>query len=148
MKDDAAPGESWAHRLHRRLHKNPLTKLATKAVVTLVGLAVIGAGVIMLVIPGPGLVAIAIGLGILAIEWPWARRATHWMTEKAKAAAHRTGSSPAQRRRRIVGTSVVGLAAAAVVTTYVALAGWPSFAISGWDWVQGISGVIPELPGM
>ena len=146
--DDAAPKQSWAHRLHRRLHKNPVTRLFTKAVVTLVGLAVIGGGVVMLVIPGPGLVAIAIGLGILAIEWPWARRATHWMTEKAKAAAHRTGSNPAQRRRRIVGTSVVGLGVVAVVTTYVALAGWPDFAISGWDWVQGISGVIPELTGM
>jgi uncharacterized protein (TIGR02611 family) len=148
VTDDTATGQSWARRLHRRLHKNPVTRLVTKVVVTLVGLAVIAAGVLMLVIPGPGLVAIAIGFGILAIEWPWARRATTWMKEKAKAAAHRTGSNPAQRRRRIVGTSVVGLAAVAVIATYVAFAGWPDFAISGWDWVQGISGVIPELPGM
>ena len=148
MKDDAAPGESWAHRLHRRMHKNRVTRIFTKVVITLVGVGVFAAGVVMLVIPGPGLVAMAVGLGILAIEWPWARRATHWMTEKAKAAAEKTGSNPAQRRRRIVGTSVVGLGAGAAVTAYVALADWPSFAVSGWDWVQDISGVVPELPGM
>jgi uncharacterized protein (TIGR02611 family) len=146
--NDATRGQSWAHRLHRRMHRNRVTRLFTKVVVTLVGVAVFAAGVVMLVIPGPGLVAMAVGLGILAIEWPWARRATHWMTEKAKAAAEKTGSNPAQRRRRIVGTSVVSIGAVAAVTVYVALADWPSFAVSGWDWVQGISRVIPELPGM
>jgi cobalamin biosynthesis protein CobD/CbiB len=102
----------------------------------------------MLVIPGPGLVAIALGLAILATEWPWARRATHWMTDKAKAAAHRTGSNPAQRRRRIIGVSLAGLAVVVVISVYVALEGWPRFAVRGWNWVQGISSVVPELPGM
>ena len=36
------------------------------------------AGVLMLVLPGPGLVALAIGLGLLSHEFEWARRLRIW----------------------------------------------------------------------
>ena len=38
------------------------------------GFAVLTAGVVMLALPGPGWVTIAIGLAILAGEYLWARR--------------------------------------------------------------------------
>ena len=52
---------------------NPLT-LLRKAVIGTIGVFVIGAGVVMLVTPGPGIVAILAGLGILATEFAAARR--------------------------------------------------------------------------
>ncbi len=45
-----------------------------------VGFTLLLAGVIMLVTPGPGLVAIAVGLAMLA-EFAWAR----WLLDKLKA---------------------------------------------------------------
>ena len=38
------------------------------------GFTLLLAGVVMLVTPGPGLVAIFLGLGLLAAEFVWARR--------------------------------------------------------------------------
>jgi hypothetical protein len=51
-----------------------LRRLALKIGVTVAGPLVILAGVAMLVLPGPGLVVIAAGFGLLAAEYPWARR--------------------------------------------------------------------------
>lgn len=39
-----------------------------------VGFTLLGAGVVMLVTPGPGWVVILLGLGLLAAEFVWARR--------------------------------------------------------------------------
>ena len=47
----------------------------------LVGSAVLGVGVIMLVTPGPAFVVIPMGLGILALEFDWARRWLHRVKE-------------------------------------------------------------------
>ncbi|MGH8503041.1 MAG: PGPGW domain-containing protein [Gammaproteobacteria bacterium] len=46
---------------------------ARRVVVLVVGGAVLLAGVVMLITPGPGLIGIAVGLGILSIEFAWAR---------------------------------------------------------------------------
>lgn len=44
-----------------------------RIVVGVAGATVIAIGVAMLVLPGPGLVTIALGLAILATEFVWAR---------------------------------------------------------------------------
>jgi hypothetical protein len=38
------------------------------------GFALLGMGVVMLVTPGPGILAIAGGIGLLSTEFEWARR--------------------------------------------------------------------------
>jgi uncharacterized protein (TIGR02611 family) len=45
-----------------------------RVVVFVVGLTVVAIGVAMIVLPGPATVVIPAGLGILAIEFAWARR--------------------------------------------------------------------------
>jgi uncharacterized protein (TIGR02611 family) len=47
-----------------------------KTWITLSGLTVILVGVVMLVVPGPGLLTIAAGLAILATEFAWAKKLT------------------------------------------------------------------------
>ena len=47
---------------------------ARKVVVAVVGITVVIIGIIMFVTPGPAVVVIPIGLGILATEFVWARR--------------------------------------------------------------------------
>jgi tellurite resistance protein TerC len=56
--------------------KHPLFgtyKVAKRIVIGVVGGTVLALGVVMMVTPGPGLAGIIAGLGILAIEFTWAR---------------------------------------------------------------------------
>lgn len=45
-----------------------------RVVIGVVGATVIAVGVALLVLPGPAFIVLPIGLGILAIEFEWARR--------------------------------------------------------------------------
>ena len=60
----------------------------TKRVVRIVsGYGLLAAGIVMLVVPGPGVVTIVIGLGLLAEEFSWARSALGWLKRNVKTAA-------------------------------------------------------------
>jgi uncharacterized protein (TIGR02611 family) len=136
-------------RIRRSLHANPVLSLTTKIVVAVVGTLVTGVGVVMLVTPGPAFVLIPLGLAILATEFEFARRWLRWARRKAEEAKERAEAlDPAVRRRRLLVTGVVVLLVVAAVATYVAVYDWPSFAVGGWDVVQGLAGWVPELPGM
>ncbi|MGP4028356.1 PGPGW domain-containing protein [Actinomadura sp. 3N407] len=63
-------------------------RLLRKIAVTVVGFALIVAGVAMLVLPGPGIVAILAGLGLLGTEFPRARRISERLNGYARAAWH------------------------------------------------------------
>ena len=136
-------------RLQQRLHSNPVTGALTKLVVTAVGLAVIAAGIVMMVAPGPGIVAILGGLAILATEYHWARRLLRWLRVRVSQAAERARAvDPAVRRRRIRNGVALVLAIVGGVVAYVYFLGWPTWAVRAWNWVQSLSGLVPELPGM
>lgn len=62
-------------------------KTAKRIVIFLLGISVILVGVVLLVIPGPGLLTIVIGLAILATEFLWARR----LLRKLKQSFHEAG---------------------------------------------------------
>ena len=47
---------------------------ARRVAVGIAGGLVVAAGLVMLVVPGPGLLTVALGLGILAAEFSWPRR--------------------------------------------------------------------------
>lgn len=49
-------------------------RAARRLIVGIVGGTVMVVGVALLVLPGPALVVIPVGLGILAVEFEWARR--------------------------------------------------------------------------
>ena len=68
-------------------------RMLRKIAVAVVGTGLIAAGVAMLVLPGPGIVAILAGVGLLGTEFPTARRVsvrlngyarTAWRHVKAK----------------------------------------------------------------
>jgi tellurite resistance protein TerC len=76
---------------------------AKRIVITIVGFTVLAIGVAMLVLPGPAFIVIPVGLGILGLEFAWARR---WLVkvrakgeELARAAWNRTrGEGPSEPR--------------------------------------------------
>ena len=53
--------------------RSRVRKMLVRAGVTVAGPLVVLVGVAMLVLPGPGLVVIALGLALLALEYEWAR---------------------------------------------------------------------------
>ena len=71
---------SWAGRNTKRV------------VVTIVGFTLVALGLVLLVVPGPGILVLAAGLAVLATEYAWAKR----MLDSAK----RRGAALRDRARR------------------------------------------------
>jgi uncharacterized protein (TIGR02611 family) len=91
----------------------------------LVGAAVLIAGVIMLVTPGPAFVLIPIGLAMLSLEFVWAERLLEKSLEQAQIAQAKAAQTT--RTQRIL----VGIATALAIAACVLAVLW-------WD--------IPLLP--
>lgn len=75
-------------------------KQARRLIVAVIGGTVLIAGIVMIVTPGPAVVVIPLGLGILATEFIWARRLLHRVKEYIARAAEKVktgngGASPA-----------------------------------------------------
>jgi uncharacterized protein (TIGR02611 family) len=64
--------------------------------VLVVGIALLAAGVAMLVLPGPGIVVIIAGLAVLATEFVWAEK----MLDRAKEHASTAKDAAVRWRRR------------------------------------------------
>ncbi|WP_431945913.1 TIGR02611 family protein [Actinacidiphila sp. bgisy167] len=84
--------------------------------VFLVGLAVVGTGVILLPLPGPGWVVIFAGMAVWATEFVWAQLVLRWAKRKVTEAAHKA-LDPRVRRRNVTLTAV-GLVIIGVLLGY------------------------------
>jgi tellurite resistance protein TerC len=62
-------------------------RLARRIVITVVGFTVLAIGIAMIALPGPAFIVIPVGLGILGLEFAWARRWLKKAKEKAEAVA-------------------------------------------------------------
>ncbi|MFD0269493.1 TIGR02611 family protein [Streptomyces sp. NPDC127106] len=96
--------------------------------VFVVGLAVIVAGAAMLVLPGPGWVAIFAGLAIWATEFAWAHLVLRWTKRKVTEAAQKA-LDPKVRRRNIILTTVGLVIAGALIGFYL----WKYGLTLPWD---------------
>ena len=66
------------------MRSTDVVRAARRIAVAVIGSTVVAIGVLMLVLPGPGLIVLPAGLAILALEFEWARR---WLTRvRAKSA--------------------------------------------------------------
>jgi uncharacterized protein (TIGR02611 family) len=81
--------------------KHPLFgtyKLAKRVVIGIVGGTVLLIGVVMIALPGPAFIVIPVGLGILGIEFAWARiwlkKAKEKAGEMARQIGNRNGTRP------------------------------------------------------
>ncbi|WP_457206489.1 PGPGW domain-containing protein [Nocardioides sp. P5_C9_2] len=110
--------EAWAHR-------GPVRAVVVKVGVSIVGPLLLVAGVAMLVLPGPGLVVMALGAALLALEYEWARRVLLSCGRVLDKGRRSVLPTDASLTRRILGVATtVGFLVAttgitAAVTTYV-----------------------------
>lgn len=62
---------------------NKSARIVRRVVLTALGLAVLGLGIAMLVLPGPGFLVVALGFFILSLEYEWARSRFEGARKKA-----------------------------------------------------------------
>lgn len=68
-------------------------RLAKRLVIFVIGMTVVLAGIAMIVLPGPAIVVIPLGLAILGTEFVWAQRLLKRVKERVKAFPAIIGSS-------------------------------------------------------
>ena len=76
---------------------NVAYRLARRIAISVVGFTVLAIGIAMIALPGPAFIVIPAGLGILGLEFAWARRWLMKVKEKAEAVAKpvtKSGDSP------------------------------------------------------
>jgi uncharacterized protein (TIGR02611 family) len=109
-------------RWRERVRRNALLNNAWRIAVFTVGMAVLLAGVAMLVLPGPGWAAIFVGFAILATEFAWANAALMWAKDKAAQAKDKALDPEARRRNTLLAVGA-GLLIAAGLIAYLAVYG-------------------------
>lgn len=104
-------------------------RLVRRVIVTVLGVAVLGLGIALLALPGPGVLVIALGFLILSSEYDWARR--HFESARRKAAnlADQAVSNPWS-------TAASSLASLALVGAGIAWGAVPAIPFSSW-WSGG-----------
>src|SRR3954451_16112532 len=102
-------------------------KILRRIVVTIVGVAILAVGAVMLVAPGPGFLVLALGLFVLGIEYEWARRRLDYVRQRVADLADAAVSNPLSTAGSILGG--LGLVAVGVVVGVGVLERLP---VSGW----------------
>jgi uncharacterized protein (TIGR02611 family) len=87
--------------------------LVVRALIVLAGFALVGLGGLLLVLPGPGLLVIAAGLGLLSLEFRWAARL------RRSVVARMQRVTPEKRSHRLM--SLAALVAAGIAGTVAAV---------------------------
>ncbi len=102
-------------RLRQRRERDRRRPVAVRMLVALGGLATLLGGLALLVLPGPGIPLVVVGLGLLALEFRWAESALERVLRHAERMKPTTG-----RQRVAGGITVVAasLAAAASVVLW------------------------------
>jgi 2-amino-4-hydroxy-6-hydroxymethyldihydropteridine diphosphokinase len=103
-----------AERLARQREAHRGRPRIVRLGVVVAGFAVTGVGIAMLVLPGPALVVIPIGLGMLALEFRWAERLLERALDQAEEARRRARETTRRQRVMTAAAGVLALAAFAV----------------------------------
>lgn len=80
---------SFSKKLREKRARHLERHVVYRTAVAVGGFIVLLAGLAMLVLPGPGLLVTAIGLGMLALEFPWAERLLVRVTERSAEVARK-----------------------------------------------------------
>jgi uncharacterized protein (TIGR02611 family) len=97
-------------RLRERRERHRRRPLPVRVLVVLGGVVTLLGGIALLVLPGPGIPLVVVGLGLLALEFRWAEAAL------GHALRHAERVTPSSGRRRIAAaTALVATTAGAAV---------------------------------
>jgi uncharacterized protein (TIGR02611 family) len=89
---------SLVERLRQQRERHRLRPLAVRVLYILVGFTLLGAGVAMLVLPGPAFVVLPIGLALLSLEFAWAEKLLESALEKGEVAKRKAADTTTTQR--------------------------------------------------
>ena len=93
------------------IRKTPAGRLAWRLFIGFIGGGITVLGAVLLVAPGPGVLVLLAGLGILATEFAWAGRLMMETKRMANKAAERTGMKPWIKYFLVAGGAVFSIIA-------------------------------------
>ena len=91
--EDQARARRSIERLRARQKRHRERGRAYRIGFATLGFAVLGSGIAMLVLPGPGLLVTAVGLAMLALEFRWAERVLERALRRIDATARNAAHS-------------------------------------------------------
>jgi uncharacterized protein (TIGR02611 family) len=106
-QEDSRGRTPLIERVRARRDRHKERNRIYRVVFAVAGFAVLLAGVIMLVTPGPGIAVILIGLGMLALEFAWAERWLERVLTRAEAAVDHVAQGPPWQRAAVLALGVV-----------------------------------------
>ena len=93
------------------IKKTAIGRLVWRVIIGVIGGGITAAGSVALIGPGPGILILLAGLGILATEFAWAGRVMMKTKEIAAKAAERTGMKPWVKYFLVAGGAVFSIVA-------------------------------------
>ncbi len=93
------------------IKKTPAGRVFWRVFIGLIGGTITVLGSIALIVPGPGILIVLAGLGILATEFAWAGRVMMETKRIASRAAERTGMKPWVKYFLVAGGAVFSIVA-------------------------------------
>jgi uncharacterized protein (TIGR02611 family) len=93
------------------IRRTPAGRLFWRVIIGVIGGGVTVFGAVLLVAPGPGVLVLLAGLGILATEFAWAGRIMMHTKQMASKAAERTGMKPWVKYFLLAGGAVFSIIA-------------------------------------
>nr|WP_234343442.1 TIGR02611 family protein [Streptomyces sp. NRRL F-5123] len=113
-----ANGSRLGSRAPAFVQRSRLLHAVWRVWIFVAGLAVVGGGIVLLPLPGPGWLIIFGGMAIWGTEFVWAQKVLRWTRRKVTDFA-RAAADPRVRRRNLLITTVVVLVLAGLATWYV-----------------------------
>jgi uncharacterized protein (TIGR02611 family) len=130
------PAEKPHHGLRRRLDRMRRTRtgrIAVRVVLTVLGFGVVGLGLTLIPLPGPGWAIVIAGLAILALEYTWAHRLMTFTKKQVVSWVHWVG------RQNLLVRGLIGL----VGFVFIGAVLWFSLKSTlGFDYVRWGLGVL------
>lgn len=73
------PVGRFMDRWRRLIRRYPWLNAVYKVLVTVIGIAIVVLGLVLVPLPGPGWLIVFVGMTVLGSEYHWARRLTGWL---------------------------------------------------------------------
>ena len=105
---------SLVERLQQQRERHRRRPLVVRVLYIVVGFTLLGAGIAMLVLPGPAFVVIPIGLALLSLEFAWAQSLLDSALEKGEIAKRKAAQTTRTQRLLTTIAAVLGGAACGV----------------------------------
>jgi uncharacterized protein (TIGR02611 family) len=104
---------SFVERLREQRERHRRRPLVVRVLYIVVGFTLLGAGLAMLVLPGPAFVVIPIGLALLSLEFAWAENLLDSALEKGEEARRKAAGTT--RTQRVLSAVAIALGVGAAV---------------------------------